>query len=135
MLFDKYSINAQYGLTDVQDKYTHLATTITMDGLNQVLQDLCITGTKWTLSRQDYYTVERASLKPSCRVWYHFLKSRLSPFTHNSTILKERMLLLYSIMMGRNIDMGKIIFKEIHMCAQKNVGSLNFPSLIAALFQ
>lgn len=68
VLFDEYSINSQYDLSDVQDEHTQFTATITADCLNQVLQDLCVTGSKWTVSRQDCYTVERASLKPNCRV-------------------------------------------------------------------
>ncbi|KAH1072964.1 hypothetical protein J1N35_025292 [Gossypium stocksii] len=46
-------------------------------------------GTKWTVSRNDCYTIDRVTLKPDCRVWYHFLKNLLIPSNHNSTILKE----------------------------------------------
>ncbi|KAK5771053.1 hypothetical protein PVK06_047227 [Gossypium arboreum] len=35
----------------------------------------------------------------------------------------------------KKINVGKIIFKEVHQYAQKNAGSLNFPSLIIALCQ
>ncbi|KAH1082619.1 hypothetical protein J1N35_022380 [Gossypium stocksii] len=135
VLFDEYSINAQYGLFDVHDEHTQFSARITMDDLNQVLQDLCVVGTKWTMSRHDCYTVKTASLKPNCRVWYYLFKTRLILSTYNSTISKEQMLLLHSIIKGRKINMGKIIFKEVHRCTQKNAGSLNFPSLIATMCQ
>ncbi|KAK5812432.1 hypothetical protein PVK06_027862 [Gossypium arboreum] len=47
----------------------------------------------------------------------------------------ECMLLLHSIMIGRKINVGKTIFREVHHCAQKNVGTLNFTSLITTLCQ
>ncbi|KAK5812582.1 hypothetical protein PVK06_028017 [Gossypium arboreum] len=36
---------------------------------------------------------------------------------------------------GQKINVGKIIFLEIHRCAQKYAGRLNFPSLITVLCQ
>ncbi|MFQ6665037.1 hypothetical protein Gotur_031920 [Gossypium turneri] len=45
------------------------------------------------------------------------------PISHSSTISMERMLLLYAILTEKSINVGKIILKEIHDCAQKNVGS------------
>ncbi|KAK5840169.1 hypothetical protein PVK06_009052 [Gossypium arboreum] len=105
VLFDEDNINAQYGLSDVQDMHSQLATTITPKGLTQVL------------------------------IWYHFLKTHLIHSTHNSTVSKERMLLPHSIMMGSRINGGNIIFNEVHHSTQKNARSLNFPSLITALYQ
>ncbi|KAH1096943.1 hypothetical protein J1N35_013864, partial [Gossypium stocksii] len=90
---------------------------------------------RWTVSSQDYYTVERAFLKPIGEMWYHFLKNRLMPSTHNTIISKDRMLLLHSIIMRRRINIGRIIFREVYRCAKKNASSVNFPSLITALYR
>ncbi|KAH1064154.1 hypothetical protein J1N35_029141, partial [Gossypium stocksii] len=40
-----------YGLPNGQDEHSQFATKITAEGLNQVLQDLYVEGTKWTLSK------------------------------------------------------------------------------------
>ncbi|MFQ6654405.1 hypothetical protein Gotur_025406 [Gossypium turneri] len=45
------------------------------------------------------------------------------PISHNSTILMERMLLLYAILTDKSINVGKIILKEIHDYAKKKTGS------------
>ncbi|MFQ6668776.1 hypothetical protein Gotur_034297, partial [Gossypium turneri] len=45
------------------------------------------------------------------------------PISHSSTILMERMLLLYAIVTEKSIYVAKIIIKEIHNCAKKKVGS------------
>ncbi|MFQ6646089.1 hypothetical protein Gotur_020345, partial [Gossypium turneri] len=45
------------------------------------------------------------------------------PISHSSTILMERMLLLYAILTEKSINVGKIILKEIHDCAKKKAGS------------
>ncbi|KAH1122514.1 hypothetical protein J1N35_005674 [Gossypium stocksii] len=131
MLFDEESINAQFGLSTVQDEHSQFAATFNLDRLNQVFKYLCIKGTRWIVSRQACYIVDRKSVKPSCKVWYHFLKMRLTPSTYNFIVIKEQMLLLHSIMTSQQINVGKIIFNEVYHCTQKNV-SLNFPSLVTA---
>ncbi|MFQ6643330.1 hypothetical protein Gotur_017484 [Gossypium turneri] len=45
------------------------------------------------------------------------------PISHSSTILMERMLLLYAILTEKSINVRKIILKEIHDCAKKKAGS------------
>ncbi|KAH1096972.1 hypothetical protein J1N35_013893 [Gossypium stocksii] len=65
VLLDAYSINAQYALLDEQDEHTQFTITVTIAGLTQVLQNLYIEGTKWKVSRQDCYTMERTLLKPN----------------------------------------------------------------------
>ncbi|KAH1129851.1 hypothetical protein J1N35_001229 [Gossypium stocksii] len=61
-----YSINAQYGLPEGPDKHSQFVTTITAECLQQVLKDLCVEGTKWTVFLQDCYTIKCISLKPQC---------------------------------------------------------------------
>ncbi|KAK5803238.1 hypothetical protein PVK06_030881 [Gossypium arboreum] len=90
VLFDEYSINVQYGLSEVPDEHPQLVKTVTVEGINQVLQDLGVEGTNLTVSQNDCYIINRVSLKPHCRVRYHFIKSHLSLSTHNSFISKER---------------------------------------------
>ncbi|KAH1073241.1 hypothetical protein J1N35_025569 [Gossypium stocksii] len=86
---DKECINAQFGLTTVQDEHTLFIETITANSLSQVLKDLCIVYTRWTISSQECHTIERDSQKPIGKVWYHFLKSRLTSSTHNTIISNE----------------------------------------------
>ncbi|KAH1082572.1 hypothetical protein J1N35_022333 [Gossypium stocksii] len=73
--FDKDFINSHYNLPERPDEHSEFIAKITTKGLQQVLQDLCIEGTKWTISRHNCYTIDRVALKPHCKVWYHFLKS------------------------------------------------------------
>ncbi|KAH1046386.1 hypothetical protein J1N35_037170 [Gossypium stocksii] len=50
---------------------------MTLNGLNQVLKGLCIEGSRWTISRQDCYTVDKVSLKSSCKKQDAVLKRSL----------------------------------------------------------
>ncbi|MFQ6643794.1 hypothetical protein Gotur_017520, partial [Gossypium turneri] len=45
------------------------------------------------------------------------------PISHSSTISMERMLLLYTILTEKSINVEKIILKDIHNCAKKKAGS------------
>ncbi|KAL1182299.1 hypothetical protein V6Z11_A02G107500 [Gossypium hirsutum] len=69
VLFNEYSINAYYGLPEGHDECSQFFKTITVEGLNQVFEDLCLKGTKWTVSRNDCYTIDHVSLKPHCRAF------------------------------------------------------------------
>lgn len=114
------------------DEHIPFTEMIDEEGMKRVLLDLCVSSTEWIFSKQDCYTINKKSLKPQYRVWNCFIKASLSPCTHHSSILKERVLLLHSMITRRKINMGRIIFKEIHKWAQ-NVGSLFFPSFISTL--
>ncbi|MFQ6663324.1 hypothetical protein Gotur_030894, partial [Gossypium turneri] len=72
-------------------------------------------------------------LKPVAKVWFYFVRYSFMPISHSSIISMERMLLLYTILIEKSINVGKIILKEIHDCAKKKAGSAYFPSLITSL--
>ncbi|GMN58500.1 hypothetical protein TIFTF001_027608 [Ficus carica] len=55
------------------------------------------------------------------------------PSTHVQTVSKGHIILLDSIISGRPIDVGAIIFQSLITCAAKKCGSLWFPSLITSL--
>ncbi|KAE8688370.1 1-deoxy-D-xylulose 5-phosphate synthase family protein [Hibiscus syriacus] len=55
------------------------------------------------------------------------------PMSHNTTVLVKRLMLLHSIIYGRKIDIGELIFEQIHECPKRNRGNLLFPNLITAL--
>ena len=61
------------------------------------------------------------------------MKSKLLPTTHNTTVSVPRMLLLHSIIVGRQIDVGRIIHEQAHACLQRQTSPLLFPNLITAL--
>ncbi|KAH1046652.1 hypothetical protein J1N35_037436 [Gossypium stocksii] len=59
VLFDTNSINTQYGLSDGLDENIYLVKTITTEKLKHMLTDVCVKSTKWTVSRNDCYTIDR----------------------------------------------------------------------------
>lgn len=76
--------------------------------------------------------VNRIELKPIAKVWVKFLKFRLMPTTHTTTVSQDRLMLLYTIIKGLTADVGKVIEQEIKKRATKKQKyvALLFPLLI-----
>ncbi|KAK5775208.1 hypothetical protein PVK06_043077 [Gossypium arboreum] len=55
------------------------------------------------------------------------------PISHSSTVLMERMIFSYAIIIERSINVRNIILKGIQDCARKKAKSAYFPSLITSL--
>ncbi|KAK5843043.1 hypothetical protein PVK06_005473 [Gossypium arboreum] len=55
------------------------------------------------------------------------------PSSHGTTISLERMVLLYSILTRKTIDVGKIILREMQNCAVRRFGPAYFPFTITIL--
>ncbi|PON79630.1 hypothetical protein PanWU01x14_008620 [Parasponia andersonii] len=52
---------------------------------------------------------------------------------HGKTISKEHVLLLYSMLTGKSINVRRMIYREICACAMTKLGALFFPSLITRM--
>ncbi|MFQ6654406.1 hypothetical protein Gotur_025406, partial [Gossypium turneri] len=106
---------------------------INWDFLQQVLDVVTNPGSQWIIRKYGSHSCRREYLKLVAMVWFYFVRYSFMPISHNSTILMERMLLLYAILTDKSINVGKIILKEIHDYAKKKTGSAYFPSLITSL--
>lgn len=106
---------------------------LTLKKWNTIFTTLTIEGASW--ANEEGRVVNRINLKPIAKVWVKFLKSRLMPTTHTTTVSQERLGLLYVIVRGLPIDVGSIIAKEIQDCAVKThrTAALLFPSLITSI--
>ncbi|KAH1038539.1 hypothetical protein J1N35_040282 [Gossypium stocksii] len=128
------AINKFFELPDVEnDEYSSLISNIKPELLQEILKELTVEGSNWTVSKQGTYTCQREYLTPITNVWFYFIRFSLLPSSHGTTILLERMALLYSILTGKTIDVGKIILKEIRNCAVRHSGPTYFPFTITIL--
>ena len=66
-------------------------------------------GTKKTPCRP----IAREDLTEEAKVWFYFVKSVLLPSKHLNTMRKEEAILLYALLKGYKINVGKIIKKSI----------------------
>ena len=84
---------------------------------------------------EDGRLISRINLKPIAKVWVKFLKSQLMLTTHTTIVLQERLILLYAIVKGLVIDVGKDIEREIRDYAMKKQKfvALLFLSLIRGI--
>ena len=60
-----------------------------------------------------FISIARGSLTEEAKVWFYFLSSVLMSSKHFSTVRKEEAVLLYTILKGYKINMGKVIEKSI----------------------
>ncbi|PON44141.1 hypothetical protein PanWU01x14_268850 [Parasponia andersonii] len=127
------AINTIFGLGDPVDEHSEFVEDITEPELAMVLETVAIAGVEWNVSFQGAYIYLRSSLNPHAKVWYHFLKSHLLPTTHGKIVSKERVLLLYSMLTGKSINVGRMIHREICACAARKSRALFFPSLITRM--
>lgn len=79
--------------------------------------------------------MNRIDLKPNAKVSVKILKSHLMPTTHATIVSHDKLILLYAIVKGLIIDVGKVIEKEIGECALKKqkFTALFFSSLIIGI--
>lgn len=79
--------------------------------------------------------MNRIDLKSNAKVWVKFLKSHLMPTIHATIVSHDKLILVYAIVKGLIIDVGKVIEKEIRECALKKqkITALFFPSLIIGI--
>ena len=66
-------------------------------------------GTKKTPCR----SISRGDLTEEAKVWFYFIKSVLLPSKHLSIVRREEAILLYALLKGYKINVGKIIEKSI----------------------
>ena len=111
-------INVFYDLPPVIDcEYTKFTENMTVNRWGEVLKTFTIQGSKWI--NEEGIMVNRIDLKHIAKVWVKLLKSRLMSVTYTTTVSQDRFILLYVIVMGLVIDVGRIIEKEIRECTIK----------------
>ena len=77
---------------------------------SNVLKTLTVEGSSWL--NEEGRVVNKIDLKQIAKVWVKFLKSWLIPITHTTTVSHEKLILLYVILKGLPIDVGKIIERD-----------------------
>ncbi|BAT83746.1 hypothetical protein VIGAN_04095600 [Vigna angularis var. angularis] len=100
----------------------------------EIEQALCITGGTFQRNRQQQpLHVKRIHLNSLSRLWMPLVHSNISPCTHVSDVTVNRAVILYAILTGRSVNLGKLIAHEIRNCANSTKAPLGHPSLITHL--
>ena len=78
--------------------------------------------------------ISRGDLTEVGKVWFYFLNSMLKPSKHVSTVRQDRAILLYALVKGYEVNVGRIIEESILNYAKGNfIGNIPHPSLITLL--
>ena len=85
------------------------------------------------MSNDKPVTFPSIGLTRECKAWYYFLGARLMLVRHFSDINEEQVVLIYSIVTGKYLDLGKFLSSHIIQCAKQSSMSLFYPSLITAM--
>ncbi|KAK5811604.1 hypothetical protein PVK06_026953 [Gossypium arboreum] len=102
--------------------------------LQEILKELTVLGSKWTVSKQGIHTCRKEYLTPLAKAWFNFIRFSLMPSSHGTTISLERMVLFYWILTRKTIDVGKIMLREMRNCAVRRSGPTYFPFTITILY-
>ncbi|MDV3193965.1 MAG: hypothetical protein Q8835_02830, partial [Sweet potato little leaf phytoplasma] len=133
----QWSPEAINELFDLQD-FPHAVFNEMVDGpscdqLSAAFREVGIEGAQWRVSQTRKHTFQVAYLKSEANTWMGFIRLRLLPTTHDSTVSRDRVLLAFAILRSMSIDVGKIISSDIVDCWKKKVGKLFFPNTITML--
>lgn len=107
VLFDKQSINS-YNQIEYMSDDNEFTEYMTEDlNLDTVIKTLCRPGAEWKSKGNDgAINFSNGELRRYGKAWYSFICAKLMPTTHVSDVIKDIVVLLYAIVMGKNINVG-----------------------------
>ena len=115
--FSGHAINVFFNLPDIEnDDYTAF-----LGGeidYQEVLRTIVVPSTQWKMLDDKPVTFPSIGLTRECKAWYYFLAVRLVLVRHFNDINKERVVLLYSIVIGKSLYLGKFLSSHIIQCAK-----------------
>lgn len=129
MSFDKASVNKYYHIRDMEDEDEFTEYRNEDFDWNQMRKCLCRPGAIWTLKGNDMLHFSPSDLSRCGEAWYSFICAKVLPTTQVTEVNKDRVALLYDIVMDKSIDMGQVI----HTIQESLTGRLSHPSLICGL--
>ena len=99
--------------------------------------DLLTTGKgKWKGKRKTpFKSIAIRDLTKEAKVWFYFISSVLMPSKHLSIVRREEAILLYALLKGYKINVGKIIEKSIIGYSERKCrGMIPHPATITRLY-
>ena len=88
-------------------------------------------GTKKT----PFKSISIGDLTEEAKVWFYFISFVLIPSKHLNTVRREEAILLYALLKGYKINMGKIIEKSILGYSESKCrGLIPYPATITRLY-
>lgn len=101
-----------------------------------VINRLCKPGSQWVMSNGKPRHLMKADMTKEATAWTYFVCANLLPVSHVSSITVERVLLIYAIMEGYTIDIGKVINSSLKRFGRGGTtGGLGHASTVTTLCQ
>ncbi|KAH9763726.1 hypothetical protein KPL70_001262 [Citrus sinensis] len=130
---DTRVINAFYNiLAEINCEYVKLLDKLTPKKWNTIFTTLTIGGASW--ANEEGHVVNRIDLKPIAKVWVKFLKSRLMPTTHTTTVSQESICVVSGVHLDARDDHikndGAFTERTIERVAGESVGTTIEPATI-----
>ena len=90
---------------------------------------------EWNSTKKNpFESIARGSLTKEAKVWFYFIGSVLLSSKHLSTVRQEKVILLYAILKGYKINVGKVIENSImNYYRSKYIGLMPHPVTITRL--
>ena len=111
--FERGAINKTYNLKEMKDgaKFKNLQ----KEPEFQNMVELLTNGKgEWSSTKKNpYESIARGSLTEEAKVWFYFIGLVLLPSKHLSIVCQEEAILLYALLKGYKINVGKIIENSI----------------------
>ena len=132
--FDKEKINGLLNLKVQKDgsKFKRLL----KEPEYQKIVDLLTAGKgKWKGTKKTLYeSIARGDLTEEAKVWLYFISLVLLPSKHLSTVRRNETILLYALLKGYKINMGKVIENSILSYSRRKCkGLIPHPATITSL--
>ena len=111
--FSKEMINELFNLK-VQKDGSKFKRLLKEPEYQKIVDLLIATKGKWKAIKKTLYeSIARGALIEEAKVWFYFVSSILLPSKHFSTIRRNEAILLYALLKGYKINVGKIIENSI----------------------
>ena len=104
--------------------------------LDKILEDICLPGAKWTTNTKGAPNqLKRGDLKPVARGWLDFIGRSILPTSNRSEVTIRRAVMIYCIMLEKEVEVHQLIACELYKIANKNSkdAKLAYPSLVSLL--
>ena len=115
MTFSKEVVNEYFGLPTLGDGEGFIRVLREID-MATITTTICKPGIVWKKSGDVFRHFPRKCLLDKFRPWYTFVYANLLPTAHLSDVSRDRAILLYAIMTGASIDVGRVIFDHYMHC-------------------
>ena len=103
---------------------------------HQKIVDLLMAGKgKWKgIKKAPFKSIARGDLTEEDKVWFYFISSVFMTSKHLSTVRREEAILLYALLKGYKINVGKIVEKSILSYSERKCrGMIPHPPIITRL--